>query len=410
MTTKKWLRLSTLLFSFVMIISLLFPSIVSAASSQRIDRVQTSSKVVALTFDDGSDGGNVNKIRSILNDNNIKATFFLTGAATKIHPSLIKNITTKAHDIGNHSYNHPDFTKQSAAQIKDQLARTESVIKNATGKTSKPLFRPPFGYVNSSVLKAVGDAGYTKTIMWTIDTIDWRGDSASAITNRVMTKIVPGAIVLMHTGAGTHTTEALPKMISQLKSKEYKFVTVPQLLTYTSNTGTPTGNTYTVKAGDTLYNIARKYNVTVAQLVSTNKIKNSNVISIGQVLKIPGKTTTPPPTSPPKAQTKYTVKAGDTLYGIARKYNVTVAQLVSTNKIKNSSIISIGQVLTIPGKTTTPPPTSPPKVKAKHTVKSRETVYSIARKYKVTVQEIVLLNKLANANLIRVGQVLVIPN
>lgn len=399
----------SLLFSLVIMISLLFPSAASAASSQRIDRVQTSSKVIALTFDDGSDGGNVNKILSVLKENNVKATFFLTGAATKVHPSLIKNITTQGHAIGNHSYNHPDFTKQSAAQIKDQLVRAETVIKNATGKTSKPLFRPPFGYVNSAVLKAVGDAGYTKTIMWTIDTIDWRGDSASAITNRVMTKLVPGAIVLMHTGSGTHTTEALPKLISQLKTKGYKFVTVPQLLTYTSKSGTPTGNTYTVKAGDTLYGIANKFKVSVAQLVSVNKIKNSNIIRVGQVLTIPGKPS-PKPTPPPATQTKYTVKPGDTLYSIARKYNVTVAQLVSTNKIKNSNVISIGQVLTIPGKTTTPPPASPPKVKAKHTVKSGETLYSIARKYKVTVQSIVLLNKLANANLIRVGQILVIPN
>ena len=375
-----------------------FSSQSQAASSTYVTKGSTASKVVALTFDDGSDGTNINKILDILSANNVKATFFLTGSGAKNHPSWIKNISAKGHQLGNHSYSHPDFTKISAAKIKSELDTTETTIKGITGKTTKPIFRAPFGASNASVLKAVGDAGYTHTIQWNIDTVDWKGVSSTQITNKVMNNIVPGSIILMHTGAGASGTPgALPGMISKLKAKGYKFVTVSELLNLSS--APVSGTKYTVKAGDTLYSIAKKYNVTVAALAKANNITNYNLIRVGQVLTIPGKTTPPPATS-----VNYTVKAGDTLYSIAKKYNVTVAALAKANNITNYNLIRVGQVLTIPGKTTTPPATS-----VNYTVKAGDTLYSIARTYKTTVSKIAAANNITNINSLRVGQVLVIP-
>lgn len=390
--------LASLVALWLVLITLSLP--VSAAPSQAIYRVNTSAKVVSFTFDDGSDGGHINEILAILRQHNIKATFFLTGAATQQHPSLIRNIVNQGHEIGNHSFNHPDFTKISAAQMRDQLNRAETAIKNATGKTSKPLFRPPFGAVNQTVLNTVGDNGYTKTIMWTIDTVDWRGDSAATMTNKVVNNIVPGAIVLMHTGQDTFTPEALPGMISKLKSLGYQFVTVSQLLSYQNASST---TTYRVKAGDTLYKIANQYGVTVQQLAAVNRIANPNLIRVGQVLTIPkgGGTTIPPTTT-----TKHTVRAGETLYSIALRYKVTVQQIVTANKITNPNLIRVGQVLTIPTRT---PTTPPPATTIKYTVKAGDTLYSIGRRYNTTVLAIARANNLANLNLIRVGQVLTIP-
>ncbi|WP_396129061.1 LysM peptidoglycan-binding domain-containing protein [Exiguobacterium mexicanum] len=195
--------------------------------------------------------------------------------------------------------------------------------------------------MNSAVLSGVGAAGYGYTIQWNIDTVDWKGVTASQINTKVQANIKPGSIVLMHTGAGAPGTPlALPTMISQLKAKGYKFVTVSQLLAYQK---TSTSKTYTVKSGDTLYSIARAYNVTVAALAAANKITNYNLISVGQVLVIPGTTVTPPTTT-----VKYTVKSGDTLYKIAKTYNTTVAKIAAANNITNVSLISVGQVLTIP--------------------------------------------------------------
>lgn len=330
------------LMAFLIVLAplLTYPHSADAAASKYITSGNTSSKVVALTFDDGADGTNTNKILDILARNNVKATFFLTGSGTKHHPQLIRNVVAKGHQLGNHSYTHPDFTKLSATQMKSELDRTEAIVKSVTGKTTKPIFRAPFGAVNNAVLNGVGAAGYAYTIQWDIDTVDWRGLSGSQINTKVQANVKPGSIVLMHTGAGASGTPgALPTMISQLKAKGYKFVTVSQLIGYQAPVS---GKTYTVKAGDTLYSISRKYGVTVKALASANKITNYSLIRIGQVLVIPGTSTTPATT------VKYTVKAGDTLYSIARKYGVTVTALASANKITNTSLIRVGQVLVIP--------------------------------------------------------------
>lgn len=377
-----------------------YPKSADAAASKFITSVNTTSKVVALTFDDGADGANTNKILDILAKNNVKATFFLTGSGANNHPQYIKNIAAKGHQLGNHSYTHPDFTKLTATQMKSELDRTEALVKSITGKTTKPIFRAPFGAVNSAVLSGVGAAGYGYTIQWNIDTIDWKGLTASQINTKVQTNIKPGSIVLMHTGAGAPGTPlALPTMISQLKAKGYKFVTVSQLLAYQN---TSTSKTYTVKSGDTLYSIARAYGVTVAALAAVNNITNYNLISVGQVLVIPSTTITPPPTT----TVKYTVKSGDTLYKIATMYNTTVAKIAAANNITNVNSIYVGQVLVIPGTTVTPPP---PTTTVKYTVKSGDTLYKIATAYNTTVAKIAAANNITNVNLISVGQVLTIP-
>lgn len=378
---------------------------VSAASSQYVTKGNTSAKIVALTFDDGSDGKNVAKILQILTTNKIKATFFITGKAAENHPQKIKDIVAQGHEIGNHSYSHPDFSKLSAAQIKTELDKTEAAVKKAAGKSTKPYFRAPFGSVNNTTLQAVGNQGYTKTIGWTIDTVDWKGISSNQITSKVINNATPGMIVLMHAGEGaTGTPGALQNMINQfnqLKAKGYTFVTISQLLSTTTTTPTPTANSgqYVVKTGDTLTKIAALYGVSVQQLVTTNKLSNANLIRVGQLITIP--------------TTNYTVKAGDTLTQIAKAHKVTTQQLVTLNHLTNPNLLKIGQVIKIPATTTTSTPTpttpKPAPVALTYTIKKGDTLYSIAKKYGVTVQDIVTTNTLANANVIKIGQVIKIP-
>lgn len=339
---KTHTRRVTILALVLLFFFLLTAPIAHAAPSTWISKRNTSEKVIALTIDDGSDGANYTKILQILDKHNVKATFFLTGSGVNAHPQVVKNTVAKGHDIGNHSYSHPDFTKISATEMRSQLSRTETVIKNTTGRSTKPYFRAPYGSTNPTVLKTVGDAGYSYTFHWTIDTLDWTGNSATTIYNRVMNGLQPGAIVLMHTGRGASgTPAALDRLIPAIKSKGYRFVTISQLM---NRATTPvTGSTYTVKAGDTLYAIARRYNTTVARIAQANNIKNINLIRVGQKLTIPG--TTPAPK--PSPTTTYTVKRGDTLYAISRKYNTTVARIAQANNIKNISLIRVGQRLVI---------------------------------------------------------------
>ncbi len=400
----KWVTLLTLslLFSF------LFVPSAEAASSIWLSKGTTQEKTVALTIDDGSDGANYARILSVLDKHNVKATFFLTGSGAEHHPQLIKNTVSKGHGIGNHSYNHPNFTQLSSTDMINQLNRTETIVKNLTGKSTKPYFRAPYGSTNNSVLNTVGNAGYTYTFHWTIDTLDWTGNSATTIYNRVMNNIVPGAIVLMHTGAGASgTVEALDRMIPALKNRGYRFVTIAQLLKHpTSPTLPSTGSTYTVRSGDTLYAIARRFNTTISKLAQLNNITNVNLIRVGQVLRI-SETSGGGTTTPPSTIVTYTIKSGDTLYALARRFNTTVTKIAQTNHITNIHLIRVGQVLRIAE--TTSGTTSPPTTVKNYTVRTGDTLYAIANRYQTTILRIAQLNNISNVNLIRVGQVLQIP-
>lgn len=147
---------------------------------------------------------------------------------------------------------------------------------------------------------------------------------------------------------------------------------------------------YTVKAGDTLYKIAAANNTTVDEIKALNNLTSNN-LSIGQLLKLP---------SPLTPETTYTVEKGDSLYAIANKYNTTVDALKKANNL-TSNILSIGQVLKIPTALET-------ETGITYTVKSGDSLYSIARKYNTTVDAIKSLNNLSS-NLLSIGQVLKIP-
>ena len=151
-------------------------------------------------------------------------------------------------------------------------------------------------------------------------------------------------------------------------------------------------NIYIVKSGDSLYSIARKYNTTVDELKKLNNL-SSNILSIGQVLKIPSTSGTNNNTS-----NIYIVKSGDSLYSIARKYNTTVDELKKLNNL-SSNILSINQVLKVPSNNTSD---------ITYIVKSGDSLYSIARKYQITVDDIKKYNNLTS-NLLSIGQVLKIP-
>lgn len=153
---------------------------------------------------------------------------------------------------------------------------------------------------------------------------------------------------------------------------------------------------YIVKKGDSLYGIANKYNTTVSELKSINNLTTNN-LSIGQVLKLP---TNNKEELPNDDEVIYTVKSGDTLYSIARRYNTTVDKIkVLNNLISNN--LSIGKQLKIPSNESNSYQT--------YTVKSGDTLYSIAKKYNTTVNEIKDLNNLTS-NSLSINQVLKIPS
>ena len=187
------------------------------------------------------------------------------------------------------------------------------------------------------------------------------------------------------------------KNANNLTSNTLQIGQVLKIPTLTGNDNIGTGgSTYTVKSGDSLWSIANQYGITVDELKRANNL-TSNTLQIGQVLTIPGQTTTPP-----TGNVTYTVKSGDSLWSIANQYGITVDELKRANNL-TSNTLQIGQVLTIPGQTTTPPTGN-----VTYTVKRGDSLWSIASQYGVSVNALRTANNLTTDTL-QIGQVLVIP-
>ncbi len=257
-----------------------------ASPATPVSTVPTEDKVVALTFDAGSDAGHTQAILDILRDEGVKATFFLTADWLEANPDLGKAIVAAGHDIGNHTKDHPHMTQLTDEEIKAELAAVEDGALATMGKSTKPFFRPPFGEYDDRVAMVAGQAGYRYLVMWTVDSLDWKLIPPEEVTKRIVDGAKPGAIFLMHVGSQTYEPQALPETIRRLREAGYGFVTLSELL---AGTGAGNGQTlHTVARGETLYSIARRYGVTVEEIMAANGLANANQIDAGSTLIIPG--------------------------------------------------------------------------------------------------------------------------
>jgi probable sporulation protein (polysaccharide deacetylase family) len=161
-----------------------------------------------------------------LKKHKVSATFFLEGRWVKENPDLAKMIVDAGHEIGNHSYSHPNLKTMTTSVIRDQLENTNNVIKATTGH--KPtLFAPPSGSYRQEVVNIAAELNMN-TIMWSVDTIDWQKPSTAVLIERVMNKIHPGAMILMHPTEST--ANSLDSLIEKIKEKQLKIGNVTNLL------------------------------------------------------------------------------------------------------------------------------------------------------------------------------------
>lgn len=184
---------------------------------------------VAITFDASYDDAPLNRILQALEQRGYHATFFMTGIFMERYPAAVRRIGAAGMEMGNHSWSHPDFTKASDAEIRSQLQRTNERIEKLTGQ--KPaLFRPPYGARNARVRRLVADEGYA-TIYWAVDSWDAvkKGITAREITQRVLSKVQPGDVVLMHIGSAA-SAEALPEILKGLDARGLRVVPVSELM------------------------------------------------------------------------------------------------------------------------------------------------------------------------------------
>ncbi|RXZ81572.1 polysaccharide deacetylase family protein [Paenibacillaceae bacterium] len=188
---------------------------------------------VALTFDDAPDGVFTPKVLDILKKEGVKATFFVVGNRVEAHPDMMKRIIDEGHVVGNHSYNHPNLPKLSDADFRKQITRTDELIRQYTGFTPSYV-RPPYGNINEQQLRWLASQ-HRKVINWNVDSLDWKGLSASEVETNILANVKPGSIVLQHSGGGVGedlmgTVEALPRIIEKLRKDGVHFATIPGLL------------------------------------------------------------------------------------------------------------------------------------------------------------------------------------
>ena len=186
----------------------------------------TGNKVIALTFDDGP-GPYTAHLLDVLDQYGAKATFFLIGSKVSSQANVVRSIHARGHQLGNHSWSHPELPKLPVDQIAGEIDRTNDAIKQATGVTPA-ILRPPYGAVNGVVLEQLRLRGMS-SILWSVDTRDWADRNSDIVCSRAVAGAQPGAIILMH---DIHQTSvgAVPCILSALKQQGYSFVTVQGLL------------------------------------------------------------------------------------------------------------------------------------------------------------------------------------
>lgn len=182
---------------------------------------------MALTFNVDWGEEYIPAILNVLETHQVKVTFFITGRWAKKFPELTQKIAEMGHEIGNHGYSHPHPDQISKEKNQQEILETEKEIEKST-KMKTTLFAPPYGEHSGRVLQAADELGY-KTILWTIDTIDWdKSRTAEIIRAKVADKAEKGAIVLMH--PTDRTLKALPNILQDLKNKKFQLVTISEVL------------------------------------------------------------------------------------------------------------------------------------------------------------------------------------
>lgn len=216
------------LFSFL---TLLTQSVLAEKStSETIRHVNTSQKVVALTFDDGPSEPYTQQILDVLNKNNVKGTFYVLGGNAKAYPKIIKEIMKDGHELGSHSMNHTMMKNRSVDAIYNDLNSVDTILRNL-GYQKEITFRAPFGITSDNLRTALAKLN-KRQVLFTFLAQDWTPISAQQIHDNVMKQLKPGLIITLHDGGKRrdNTVKATQMLIDSLKKQGYRIVSISELL------------------------------------------------------------------------------------------------------------------------------------------------------------------------------------
>lgn len=193
--------------------------------------VDRGDKKIALTFDVAWENSNTEELLNILEQNDAKATFFVTGDWCDRYPDDVKMFYDAGHEIENHSDQHPHVEGINVNDLINDTKECSRKIKMITGEEPK-LYRAPYGEYDDSLITTLDGMGM-KVVQWDVDSVDWKKQSADKIKKKVLKGVKSGSILLFHNDL-ENTTEALPDILKSLRSQGYEFVRADQLI-YSDN-------------------------------------------------------------------------------------------------------------------------------------------------------------------------------
>ena len=211
---RKFTKIMAMLLAVLLLVGIMPPKAQAAGST----------KLIALTFDDGPSSANTGRLLDGLKARGAHVSFFMTGENAKRNPSLVKRAYEEGHQICSHTYDHALLTKLSNSEIRSELDKTNKILDDAIGYDLAYSLRPPYGGYNDRVLSTANTPCY----YWSVDTRDWESRNANAAYNMFMKYAKDGSIVLMHDLYGTTVTAAL-NAIDTLKKQGFEFVTLNEL-------------------------------------------------------------------------------------------------------------------------------------------------------------------------------------
>ncbi len=214
-----------------LILALVFIPLCTPVHGQELYRKSNIQKhQLALTFDDGPSRQHTEEILSILEEYKIKATFFVIGENAKSDPERIRMIYDAGHELGNHTFTHAYISKISKEALREEIKKTEEVLKEITGERPY-VFRPPGGYYDASSLAVLNEMGY-KSVLWSLDTRDWSMPTSDKIVSKIQESASCGDIILFHdlNDKRLPTPQALKQILPYLIENGFEFVTVSEMI------------------------------------------------------------------------------------------------------------------------------------------------------------------------------------
>jgi len=191
-------------------------------------RVDTTERVVALTFDDGPSPWHTPKVLNELDQHHIRATFFMMGRNVERYPDIARDVLRRGHEIGNHSYSHPKLVLMSPRRVRDEIERTDKLLRDI-GVSGEIHFRAPHQtkfIVLPYVLVRMGKLN----VMGDVSADEWRQQPAAVMTQSILRNVRPGSIIGMHDPAGAESLRTLQSILPELIAQGYHFETVSDLL------------------------------------------------------------------------------------------------------------------------------------------------------------------------------------